>query len=240
MKQLLVATLFLSLCFQSHGWEREYKEGYALLKAIELSDLVVVGRVTGKEYVYRENIRVKFTTDITVTVDKAIKGVPNAGKNTVKFMIRGGQGIDPLDGELTDVNVSDEPEFNLNEKVMLFLFKNDSGNRRVDSAFVPYDGFSLVRGIYGKRLIEDEKTTFLYFANSDVTDNSLKSVELPLEVAIQLGLAYDANKDAAILLENIIKNIVQSDSNDTVFLTSTTVETLKRDAKKIIKKRENK
>ena len=47
---------------------------------IKSSDLVVIGSVAQKEFVYRENMDSKFTTDISIDVDHLLKGTPNAGK----------------------------------------------------------------------------------------------------------------------------------------------------------------
>lgn len=76
----LVVVLFAVCLSDISAWDREYKEGFALLKAIEFTNLVVVGRVSGKECVFPENITGKFTTDITIDVDEVIKGNPNAAQ----------------------------------------------------------------------------------------------------------------------------------------------------------------
>ena len=38
-------------------------------------------------------------TEITVAADTVIKGTPNAGEDTVKFMVSGGEAVNPRTGE---------------------------------------------------------------------------------------------------------------------------------------------
>ena len=51
----LVVVLFVLCLSDALGWDSEYRQGFALSKSVELSDLIVVGRVVRKQYVFRAN-----------------------------------------------------------------------------------------------------------------------------------------------------------------------------------------
>lgn len=234
MRKILLATLVLLIVSLSnlYAWPREFLKEYALLKFVEINELVVVGRVTGKEFVMRTNIIDKFTTDITVTVDEVIKGTPNHGTDRVKFMIRGGEGLHPVTGEPISMGVSDQPDFTLGDKVMLFLTNGES--KEPDNVHRPYNRYRIARGTYGRRLVVDDKVYMDYLASDSLTDNSLKSVEMPLDMAVDLAKAFGRDKDAAILLENTIKNLVNISSDDLIKLNATTIQNIKTGAKQIL------
>lgn len=236
MKKLLRASLVLlvvsvSNLYASYGpMPREFQEGYQLLKAIELNQLVVVGRVSGIEYVTRSNISNIHTTDITVSVDETLKGTPNFGSDRVKFMIKGGEGIDTLTGKPIRLHVSYQPDFKLGERVLLLL--TNSASRDPDAAYYPHGRYRLARGEFGKRLVADGKVYLRYL--DSYFGNTLKSVELPLDMAVDLAKAFKRDKEAAILLENSIKTLAKSASDDVVKLNSTTIKNIKRGAKQIL------
>lgn len=80
IKCLFSMALVLSVLYFSSVPAFDYtvpKAGYSLLRALELSELVVAGEVKDKVFVYRDNMlggRVRMiTTDIVVTVDKIIR-----------------------------------------------------------------------------------------------------------------------------------------------------------------------
>ena len=233
MRKLLcvsLALLIISLSNLYAAWTREFQEGYQLLKALEMNQLVVVGRVSGIEYLTRSNIRGSHTTDVTVTVDETLKGSPNLGTDRVKFMIKGGVGIDTLTGEPIRLNVSFQPHFKLGERVLLFL--TNSASRDPDAANYPHGRYRLVRGKFGKRLVVNGKV-YMRYLDSD-TGNTLKAVELPLDMAVDLAKAFKRDKDAAILLENSIKALAKSAADDLVTLDSTTIQNIKSGAKQIL------
>ena len=239
MKVLMATFVLCAFCVfgLSYGLKPanpEHRERYALLKMIEYCDLVVKGEVSSIDYVVRQGVMPDgggaFTTDITLDVDDVVKGTPNAGEDTVKFMILGGEGLDPQSGKPWRLIVSDQPKFAVDEEVVVFLKK---GDRNDDGSFAknfPHGRYRLVAGTYGKRTIENDNITMRY---GDV-DNPTKPVEMPVELAIKLGKAFQKDKPAAILLENVIKTTAIAESDDSVTLTSAVIDDLKRQAQEII------
>ena len=153
-----VVVLFVLCLSDALGWDSEYRQGFALSKSVELSDLIVVGRVVRKQYVFRANIEVLATTDVIIAADEVIKGTPNAGKDRVKFMLEGGQVINPNTGEGINLHVGHQAEFALNEQVLLFMVNSTDPYYKN----YPYDRFHPYRGEYGKRIIKDDKLVLLY------------------------------------------------------------------------------
>ena len=231
---VLCAFCVFGLSYGSMPDNPEHRERYALLKMIEYSDLVVKGTVSSIDYAVRQGVMPDgggaFTTDITLDVDDVVKGTPNAGEDTVKFMILGGEGLDPQSGKPLRLIVSDQPKFAVDEEVVVFLKK---GDRNDDASFAknfPYGRYRLVAGTYGKRAIENDKINMRY---GDV-NNPTKPVEMPVELAFKLGKAFQKDKAAAILLENVIKTAVLAETEDSVTLTSAMIDNLKRQAQGII------
>ena len=70
----LAVTLFVLCMSDTFGWDSEYRQGFALSTSVEKSHLIVKGRVITLEGVFRENIRAKITTDVTIAVTETIKG----------------------------------------------------------------------------------------------------------------------------------------------------------------------
>ena len=122
---LVVVALFVIPLSAFAFTNLEYKEGFAMSKMVERCDIVVRGRVTDLEGVWRENIDYNVTTDVTITVDEIIKGSVNAGADTVKFMIQGGTATNPNTGEEQVLWVSSVPTYELNERILLFLFDGE-------------------------------------------------------------------------------------------------------------------
>ncbi len=210
--------LFVMCLSDAFGWDSEYRQGFALSRFVERSNLIVVGQVIEIEYVTRENIKGRYTTDITVAVDQIIKGKPNISKTRVKFMIRGGR-------RLIDMSV---PKFAVGEKVLLFMTNSDEGYY----VNYPYDKLCPYRAAYGKRLIKDDKVHLVYAMKND----KLKSVRMPLDLAVQLSKAAIKDKDAVVELEKDIKDaIVQRTGSDTN-LSQTLVDRLMEEAKEIVDK----
>ena len=214
----LVVVLFVLCLSDALSWDSEYRQGFALSKSVELSDLIVVGRVVRKQYVFRANIESLATTDITVAVDQVIKGTPNAGKDRVKFMLEGGQVINPNTGEGINLHVGHQAEFALNEQVLLFMVNS------TDSYYknYPYDRFHLYRGEYGKKIIKDDKLGLLYAMDND----KLKPVRMPVDLAVQLCKAADKDKDAMVELENDIKDVIAQRTGSDINLSQTLIDRL--------------
>ena len=199
----------------------EYGQGYALLKMVERSEVVVVGTVSHMNYVWREGILLEgegmFTTDIVIHVETLIKGEPNVGDDHVRFMIQGGQGVHPDTNELLTLKVSTEPKFEVGDNVMVFLSDMSSGYY----ARYPYNRLHLLRSWYGKKRVWDNKVRFGY----QQSDDSLIGIDLPLGLATNLAKAFILDKDATILLENQIKALAQPPSDDNVVLLSESLVT---------------
>ena len=222
----LAVVLFVLCLSEAFGWDAEYKRGFAHSKSIERSNLVVVGRVVRKQYVFRANINSLATTDITVAVDQVIKGTPNAGKDRVKFMIKGGRVVNPNTGRIINLHVGHQAEFAVNEQVLLFMVNSTDPYYKN----YPYDRLHPYRGEYGKRLIKDDKVGISFVLD----DDSLKFVRMPLDLAVKLSKAADKDKDAMILLENDIKTAIQAQSDSKFVLSEALIDRLSREADQII------
>jgi hypothetical protein len=225
----LVVVLFVLCLSDALGWDSEYRQGFALSKSVERSSLIVVGRVIGKEFVFRENIEVLATTDVIIAADEVIKGTPNAGKDRVKFMLEGGRVVNPNTGEGINLYVTHQPEFTVGERILLFMVNS------TDPYFkdYPYDRFHPYRGEYGKRVIKDDKV-FIWFALDDDSLEGLKGIRMPLDLAVKLCKAADKDKDAMIQLENDIKDAIEQRSGSDINLSQPLIDRLMEEAEKIV------
>lgn len=239
MKGLIAAFVLIAFCvfgtsYGSMPGDPEYNENYALLKMVEDCDLVVTGRVRSIDYVVRQNVWPdgggSLTTDITVSVDQVLKGTPNAGEDTVKFMILGGRGVNPRTGKRMRMVVSNRPEFAVDEELLVFLKQGDKDDPGSFSRNFPHSRYRVYTGTYGKRAIENGNVTMMY---GDI-DNPLKLVDMPVELAVKLGKASQKDKPAAVRLENVIKAMALTESDGRVTITSAIVDDLKRKAQRII------
>ena len=212
-------------------------DDYSLLKCIDKSELVFVGTVQLLSYHDRQNVMPDgagcVTTDVLVKVETLIKGTPNTGTQHVKFMILGGTKFYPEANEVLTLSISTEAEFEVGEKVMLFMTKNITGNDFYKNYH--YDRLHLILINYGKRLIEDDKMDFAYKR----TNEELTSVEMPLDLTVELAKAAVANKDAVVPLENQIKALARGATTGKIELSSLLITQLKNSAKTIIKNAED-
>ena len=158
--------------------DEEYRKGYALLAFVTNSDIIVVGRVAHKHYVNRAGI----TTDIIIRIETLVKGEPNMGDYHVIFMIRGGEGYSPYDGQLVKVEGSSQPEFEVGERVMVFLTKR--GDNLYDN--YAHDKLHLVRERQGKVEIEDNIVGFGYLN----AEKESEYIDFPLALAVNLAEAH--------------------------------------------------
>ena len=229
MRVLSVVLLCCVVCL-SYGLtdaDKAYQEGFALTTAVERSDLIVVGCVTEKQFVWRDNIESGPTTDIIVAVDEIIKGTPNAGKNTVKFMIQGGEGVNPHTGEHGNLWVSHEGEFEIGEKVLFFFYYAEDHISYYED--YPHDGVQVYYGEYGKRLIRNNTVWFFLLGVKE-----LKQVALPVDLAVQLCKATVRDKEAAVMLENEIKAVMRQSDRYTAELPQSLIDRLKYKAEDIV------
>lgn len=238
MKLLMAACVVVALCFTDLSYgsmpdNPEDRERFGLLKMVEYCDLVVQGTVSSIDYFVRQGVMPDgtgaFTTDITLDVDEVIKGKPNAGEDTIKFTIIGGEGVDTT-GKRTRLIVNNQPDFVLDEQAMVFLKQGDPNNAGSFSRNFPHGRYRLVAGKYGKREIDTGKISMLY---GNVT-NPMILVEMPVTLAVTLGKAAEKDKDAAILLENVIKTAAFAESGESLTLSTLIIDDLKRRAQAII------
>ncbi len=128
MKYVFVALVVVLWAFSANAVTKDLDK-FSLLKCIDKSELVVVGTVQLLSNHERNNIvhdgGGMVTTDVTVRIDTLIKGEPNLEKNHVKFMIQGGTFFVPERNEVMTLDVSTEREFEVGEKVMLFIDNNN-------------------------------------------------------------------------------------------------------------------
>ena len=239
MKVLMAAFVLFAFCGFNTAWgsmpgDPELNENYALLKMVEECDLVVAGRVSSIDYVVRESVlpdgRGALTTDITVSVDQVLKGKPNGGEGTVKFMILGGRSVHPETGKRVRMSVSGVPEFTVDEEMLVFLKQGDPHDPGSFARNFPHGRHELHIGAYGKRAIKNGNVNMLY---GDI-DNPLQLVEMPLDLAVKLGKASQKDKSAAVRLENVIKAMALAETEGIVTLDTAIIDNLKRKAQRII------
>ena len=238
MRNLVLLTLLSCVLFLSDAsaLDVEYNEGFAISKTIELCKVVVVGRVTQIESVWRENIEIKHTTDVTVTIERLIKGAPNVGSDKVRFMIEGGTCTNPHTGRTNKRSVSGVPTFEIGERILLFLFE-----AAVDDPYYehfPYGRLYPYRERYGKAVIKDESIFRIYLLSKrDASD--LKVVKMPLELAVNLCEAAKKDVDETAKLELDIKADMRSSDKKLVTLSDARIKSLKDKAKAIQSKEED-
>lgn len=224
-----IISLSVALCLSNaFGWDGKYRQGFGLSSYVKMSNTIVVGRVTDIDFVVRPKVDPEITTDFTITVVQVLKGTPNAGNNKVKFTQRGGEYTNQETGKRLKVHLSSQPEFRVGEEILLFLYKGQ-GNYYKD---YPHDRLQVLRGPYGKLRIRDNKVNMVY----GMPDDSLKGVELPLEVALKLIEAADKDNDAVKPLENEMKAEMVRFVGSNKQLGQGLIERLKNESKKIIDK----
>ena len=206
-----------------------YPPGFNISNVTETNELIFVGTVTHTQFVYRADAHPTLTTDITVAVEDMIKGAPNNGENSVKFMARGGTGFHPPTGKVRRCIVIGAPKFKVGDRALFFLNKITRANTNI-----PYGGYLVFRYAYGKRDIKDDHVTLLY----TLDDDSRKTVKMPVDLAALIGKAVTKDKDATLLLESDIKSAIRSQTGLTT-LTQTLVDSLTIEAQNIIDRESN-
>jgi hypothetical protein len=201
--QVFLATLlfFLTVTVQT-GFGVILSGDYTLVNQTKKAVLVVAGEVSDIQYVQPDLSKGDIYTDVTITVSETLKGKPNIEKNTVRFRIEGGIGIDPLTGKVIGSLLSDVPTFELGQELVIFLEK------RWWDEWTFYDG--LYPSVYPPASVytlkENEKEYqvaqfLLAFFEQDYL------LKLPLNVAVRL--IQDAIKapEEVALLEKKIREI---------------------------------
>lgn len=211
-KRVAILTLvLLVLCLpRASGIMLKYEKGYSITNFVEDSDLVVYGWVVEKEFVSRPPNGC--TTDITIEVIETIKGTPNSGADRVRLMIAGGE----CGGYLSSI-VEDTPEFKLGEGGLFFLKKDTQ-----PWLHIPHGGYSIFRAGEGKLpIIGGGQVLIWYTLDNDVE----KSINLPVDLVIQIAKAAAKNPQATRQLEEDIKAHI--------LLSEKFTDRLKREAKAI-------
>ena len=161
--------------------------------------LIVAGKVSDIQYLYRGDIY----TDVTITVSKTLKGQPNIDKDTVRFRIEGG-----IWGN-TISEISTVPKFKVGQELILFLQKRTWG-KAWGTGWSFYDGlYPLVYPPHPKINTLKENGKKYKVAHFDLTKQTYL-LKLPLEVAFRLiEYAVKAPEEVALLEEKIrpIKDI---------------------------------
>jgi hypothetical protein len=199
MKTKVVLTallLYLALTTQK-GFGIFLSGDNTLVSQTKQAVLIIAGKVSDIQYVYRDDIY----TDVTITVSKTLKGQPNIDKNTVRFRIEGGVWGNTLS------EISTVPKFKVGQELILFLEKRTWG-----TGWSFYDGlYPLVYPPYPKinTLKENGKEyTVAHFYLAFFKEEYL--LKLPLDVAFRLiENAVKAPEEVALLEEKIrpIKDI---------------------------------
>lgn len=123
------AKVFLAflLCFLAVTVQKGFcsilADDYTIVNQTYKAVLIVAGKVSDIQYVQPDLNIGNIYTDVTITVFKTLKGEPNIDKNTVRFRIEGGIGIDPLTGEMIGSSLSHVPTFEMGQELIIFLQK---------------------------------------------------------------------------------------------------------------------
>ena len=196
--KIVLAALFLCLVLTvQKGFGIFLSGDNTLVSQTKQAVLIIAGKVSDIQYVYRDDIY----TDVTITVSKTLKGQPNIDKNTVRFRIEGGVWGNTLS------EISTVPKFKVGQELILFLEKRTWG-----TGWSFYDGlYPLVYPPYPKinTLKENGKEyTVAHFYLAFFKEEYL--LKLPLDVAFRLiENAVKAPEEATRLEEKIrpIKDI---------------------------------
>lgn len=216
---MLLIYLTVLPCLSEASYMSGFPPGFNIRNMVKHTDLIVHGKVVDTEFVFREHITSKYTTDITIAVDSVVKGTPNINKNTVKFMIEGGSGIHPRTGADLTVEAGHSPDFEIGETVLLFLRKS----KRVEMN-IPHDGYYVFYGRLGKRKVERNKVSIPYTFKRYIIDeydgeltgkyiDTKKYIKLPVDLVIDIGKASLESYDSVVPLEDKIREVISNSSN---------------------------
>lgn len=166
------------------------------------SPLVVVGTVTDKQSLWRDNGP---KTDFTIEVHAIIKGIPNAGKDTVKFMVHGGEAIDPRNGRQVTIGLEYDYEIEIGDQALFFfsqMYKHTAAYKAH-----PYQGLYL----HPKNKVPiDNNTVRLPVLGGN------RKVLLPVNLIVALGKASVIDRETAMLIEKAIAFfLIKSDLGET-------------------------
>ena len=166
------------------------------------SPLVVVGTVTDTQSLWRDNGP---TTDFTIEVSDIIKGTPNAGTDTVKFMVPGGTAIDPRNGKQVTRDLEYQHNIEIDDQVLFFFSRSPVEWR---NKIHPYQGLYLHPS--GKFPIDNKAVRLPLLGAGALTD-----IVLPVDLVVALGKATVVDRETAILIEGAIQLFMASAGHGT-------------------------
>ena len=161
------------------------------------SQLVVLGTVTDKRFVWDAFGR-EPATEITVAADTVIKGTPNAGEDTVKFMVSGGEAVNPRTGELKKKAVRRRDEVQIGERTLFFfsqMYKSTAAYKAH-----PYDGIYLD----SHHAVSSENGT----VTLGLLGREHPKVMLPVDLVVLLGKATVVDRETAMTIEAAIHEVM--------------------------------
>ena len=161
------------------------------------SKLVVVGSVTEKRFVWDAFGR-EPATEITVTADTVIKGIPNAGEDTVKFMVSGGEAVDPRSGALIETETRPWHEFQIGEQTLFFF--NQKYKHTAAYKAHPYDGIYLD----SHYPVSSENGT----VTLALIGEHHPKAELHVNLVVALGKATVVDRETAMMIEAAILEVM--------------------------------
>ncbi|MBI1930124.1 hypothetical protein HYR99_38475 [Candidatus Poribacteria bacterium] len=202
-KVLLASLLFCLAVTAQKGFCSILGGDHTLVNQTKKAVLVVAGKVSDIQYVQPDLSKGDFYTDVTITVSQVLKGQPNIDKDTVRFRIEGGIGIDPLTGEMLGSVLSDVPTFEKGQELIIFLQKRTWGE-----GWPFYDG--LYPSVYPPASVytlEDNGKEYrvAQFLLSFFEQDYL--LKLPLDVAFRLVQDVVKAPEEVTLLEKKIREI---------------------------------
>ena len=171
----------------------------------EVSDIVVYGEVESLQFVWRADLTLKRTTDVTIRIGQLYKGEANQGEDRITFMINGGRGVDPETGKDLVLEIPHQAKFKVGESVLLFIHRDTNPNTPVNRRH-PYGGLSVGNKLR-KRIVSDNEVEIPYTTLRD--DGSVdafdKPITLPLPLVAKVIEAAIENADSTIEVENSIR-----------------------------------
>lgn len=159
--------------------------------------LVVVGSAIEKRFVWDAFGR-EPATEITVKTDNVIKGWPNFTSNMVKFMISGGEAVDPRTG----LHIKTEPrpwdEVQIGERTLFFF--NQMHKSTAAYKAHPYDGIYL--GSHHAVSSENGTVTLALLGGQH------PKAELHVNLVVALGKATVVDRETAMMIEAAILEVM--------------------------------
>lgn len=211
-KMLLATLIFALTLVVQQGFCIFIVDDDTILSQTKQATLIVIGKVSGMQYVQPDPRIARVYTDVTIDVSKTLKGIPNIDEDTARFRIEGGIGIEPTNNRVFIETVSTTPKFEIGQEVILFLetrVLNDWESfydGLYPLLYPPYPTIEEVQGDNG-----EYKLARFYLAFYEIKYR----LNVPLDVATQLlENTIKAPEEFAILEEKIrpLKNLEREEN----------------------------